>query len=164
MDSGVNDENVNGNCTTSTGRKKSCACKSSHPDHVKTLLFIVLFFVFDISCNKLPYPVDYLTLYGFVVGKENCQADETQDYWLVDCTYRASSPQIGDTLMFNGITYTNVVKVKGLSDGLKKIGLPILIEYRTITSIRVSTIDCQVPLPKTYNLKEVTILNQGEIR
>jgi hypothetical protein len=117
-----------------------------------------------ISCNKLPYPVDYLTLYGFVIGKENCRADENQDYWLVDCTYRASSPQIGDTLVYDGSIYTNVIKLKGLSEGLKKIGLPVVIDYRTITSRRVFTIDCQVALPKTYNLKEVTILNQGEIR
>ncbi|MEJ7676392.1 MAG: hypothetical protein WKG06_00625 [Segetibacter sp.] len=57
---------------------------------------------------------------GYVIGKESCNTDETKDYWLVDLIYLQSAPQYGDTLVLNGITYTNVIKTKDLDERLKK--------------------------------------------
>ena len=116
------------------------------------------------SCNKQPYKPDYKTITGFVIGKETCNTDESQDYWLIDFTYAPNPPRVGDTLLFNGITYTNVLKTKGLAQGLKLVGTKVEIDYRIISADKVVTTGCNVPSPVTYNLKELTILNQFEIR
>lgn len=116
------------------------------------------------SCNKYPYKPDYKNITGFVIGKETCNTDENQDYWLIDFTYEPNPPKVGDTLLLNGITYTNVLKTKGLGQRLKLIGMKVSIDYRIISAGKVITTGCNVASPVTYNLKELTILNQFEIR
>lgn len=75
--------------------------------------FILIVLVLG-SCNKQPFTPDYKNIGGYVIGKETCSANETDDYWLLDFTVYPNSPQIGDTLILNGATYTNVLKLKGL--------------------------------------------------
>ncbi|MBY0477728.1 MAG: hypothetical protein K2Q24_08765 [Chitinophagaceae bacterium] len=86
------------------------------------------------SCNKPPYKPDYKSITGFVIGKETCNTDESQDYWLIDFTYDPNPPTVGDTLLFNGNTYTNVLKTKGLDQRLKVIGMSVSIDYRIISA------------------------------
>lgn len=126
-----------------------------------SLVVTVLFFG---SCNKPPFKTDYENIGGYVISKETCNADETQDYWLLDFTVYPNSPKIGDTLVLNGITYTNVLKLKGLDPRLKQIGMRVSIDYNTITPNKVTTTDCTVTSPITYSLKEIFIIHQGEIR
>lgn len=116
------------------------------------------------SCNKPPYKIDYENIGGIVIGKETCNADESQDYWLLDFTVRANSPQIGDTLFLNGMTYTNVLKVKGLDPRLKEIGMRVSLDYRVISPGKIVTTGCTVSSPVTYDLKELFFINQFEIR
>ena len=116
------------------------------------------------SCKSEPYIVDYKNIKGYVIGKETCNTDENQDYWLIDFTDAPNPPKVGDTLLFNGITYTNVLKTRGLDQQLKILGLRVSIDYRIISADKVVTTGCNVLSPETYNLKELTILNQGEIR
>ncbi|MFC0773978.1 hypothetical protein [Terrimonas alba] len=126
--------------------------------------FLVLTVLSSGSCNKPPFKPDYENVGGYVIGKENCNTDETQDYWLLDFTVYPNSPQLGDTLTLNGITYTNVLKLKGLDQRLKQIGMRVSIDYRTITPSKITTTGCTVTFPVTYSLKEIFIIHQGEIR
>lgn len=116
------------------------------------------------SCNKPPYKPDYKNIRGYVIGKETCNTDESKDFWLVDFTYGSDNPKVGDTLLFNGNIYTNVLKTKGLDQRLKIVGFRVSIDYRIISANKLVTTGCNAPSPVTYNLKELTILNQGEIR
>src|SRR5687767_1104041 len=88
------------------------------------LLSILFGFIFG-SCNKRPWTPDYETIDGYVMGKETCNIDESQDYWLVDFTLTPNTPQVGDTLEINGVAFTNVLKVKGLDDQLKFFGMKV---------------------------------------
>ena len=126
----------------------------------------LIIFCLCVGCtsNKDPYTPDYKNIKGYVIGKETCNADESQDYWLIDFTYLPNFPVVGDSVLFNGITYRNVLKTKGLDQRLKTIGLPVSIDYRVITTDKVVTNGCTVATPAVYPLKELTILDQGEIR
>jgi len=116
------------------------------------------------SCNNKE-PLDALPhIGGYVIAKETCNADEKMNYWLIDCTAYANQPQIGDTLIIDGITYTNVLKVKGLSEGLQQIGMAVSFDYKEVTPDAVITTGCTVTDSVTYALKELFIINQGEIR
>ncbi len=101
---------------------------------------------------------------GYVVGKETCNTNPEKDYWLIDLTYMPDTPQYGDTLFLNNVTYTNVVKTKDLNALLQQPGMKVSLYYKTITSNRVVTTGCSVANPVTYPLKELFIINQGEIR
>lgn len=71
---------------------------------------------------------------------------------------------MGDTLFVNGTTYSNVLKTTGLHEALKIVGLAVAIDYRIISADKVTTIGCNSSTPIIYNLKELTILDQGEAR
>jgi hypothetical protein len=129
------------------------------------VLLLSTFYLFTYgSCNKQPYKIDYSNIRGYVIGKEICHTDPTEDYWLIDFTYYANTPHIGDTLVLNGTTYTNVLKAKGLDSTLKQIGLRVSIDYKITSSTKIITTGCTIVNPVTYPLKEIFILNPGEIR
>ena len=125
---------------------------------------VIISFLVGSSCNKQPFKPDYKNIRGYVIGKETCNTDDTKDYWLIDFTFGSDNPKVGDTLLLNGNTYTNVLKTKMLDQQLKTFGLRVSIDYRIISADKIVTSGCSVPSPVTYNLKELTILNQGEIR
>lgn len=127
-------------------------------------LFSTIIILTSSSCVKRPFIADYTNAKGFVIGRESCKSNETEDYWLIDLTYLSDTPQYGDTLFLNGVTYTNVVKVKGLHENLKIIDLRVSIDFKNITTDKVQTTGCTIPNPVTYQLKELFIINQGEIR
>jgi len=129
----------------------------------KQILPVCIGFLLMFSCNKPPYKPDK-NVGGYVICKEVCKANEVDDYWLVDLTYYQNTPQYGDTLVLNGRTYNNVIKVKGLDSRLRQVGLTVAFDFKTITADKVQTTGCSVANPLTYNLKELFIINQGEIR
>jgi hypothetical protein len=117
------------------------------------------------ACRRDNYDsVEDKNLKGYVLGKETCNADVNQDYWLIDFTYGTFNRNLGDTLTLNGITYTNVLKTSGLVQTLKTVGLRVSIDYNSVSSNKIITSNCTVSNPVTYLLKEVSIKNQGEIR
>lgn len=126
-------------------------------------IFAFLLFV-NAHCKEQDYIVDFKNAKGYVVGKESCNADETKDYWLIDLTYLQDAPQYGDTLVLNGIIHTNVIKTKDLAERLKKIGMPVSMDFKVISANKVATTGCIVANQVTYNLKELFIINQFEIR
>ncbi|MBC7850247.1 MAG: hypothetical protein H7Y31_10950 [Chitinophagaceae bacterium] len=129
------------------------------------LLFSTVFFCIALSCNnKEPFKLPYDNLGSYVIGSETCNADDSQNYWLLDFTVYPNSPHIGDTLILNSITYSNVLKVKGLDARLKQVGMRVSIDYKIITPDKVFTTGCTVNTPITYHLKEMTIINQFEMR
>ena len=130
------------------------------------LISISLLNILCASSCKRPgvYIADFKNIKGYVIGKETCNTDDSKDYWLIDFTYGSRNPIVGDTLLLNGNTYTNVLKTKGLDQSLKVIGMSVSFDYRIISAGKVLTTGCNVPSPVTYNLKELTILNQFEIR
>ena len=126
--------------------------------------YVILIIAGLYACKKPPYQVDYNNIGGYVIGKQICNIDTAKDYWLVDFSVYPDSPQIGDTLDFNGRTYANVLKVKGLDPRLQHIGMAVSVDYKTISSSKVTTGNCDVTSPETYTLKELFIIDQGEIR
>ena len=126
----------------------------------------VTFGIFPImlSCNKLPYVADYTNAGGFVIAKEICSINQSQDYWLVDLTYFTDTPQYGDTITINNTPYTNVVKVKGLDQGLQHIGMTVSFDFKTITPNKIEATVCEATNAVTFKLKELFIVNQYEIR
>lgn len=129
--------------------------------HTASLLILISSFS---SCNREPYKLPYDNIGGYVIGRETCNTNESQDYWLLDFTVYPNSPKVGDTLALNGITYTNVLKTKGLDQRLKQMGMRVSIDYKVISSNKVVTTGCTITNPVTYPLKEIFIINQGEIR
>ena len=129
-----------------------------------SLCFSLIYLLSAASCKKPPYKADYKNIGGYVIGKETCNIDESLDYWLLDFTVYPNSPKLGDTLVLNGTTYTNVLKLKGLDLRLKQIGMRVSIDYRIISNNMIITSGCTVSIPITYPLKEIFILNQFEIR
>lgn len=116
------------------------------------------------SCKKKPFIPPYYDAVGYVIGKETCNDDTAKDYWLIDI-YSSSSvrQQYGDTLVINGIEYTNVVKSTGLSDYLKTIGQKVGFDF-LISDSAVVTTGCSVDMPVTYKLKVANIIRSGEWR
>lgn len=134
----------------------------------KILLLIGSFFIItslvSSSCTKPPSIADYTNAGGYVIAKEICNSNDADDYWLVDLTYYPDTPQYGDTLTLNSITYKNVIKTKGLNARLKQIGMTVSLDFKTVTPNKIETTGCIVTTPVTYRLKELFIINQGEIR
>jgi len=56
------------------------------------------------------------------------------------------------------------LKLKGLDERLKQINARASIDYKTVTADKIITRGCTVNTPVTYPLKEIFIINQGEIR
>jgi hypothetical protein len=127
------------------------------------LVVIVLSFIFPSCNNKTPFKPDYSNIGGYVIGRETCDTNETNDYWLLDFNVYPNTPHVGDTLVLNGITHTNVLKVKGLDPRLKQIGMRVSIDYNKISN-RALTTGCTVTSPVVYFLKEIFIIYQFEIR
>lgn len=119
--------------------------------------------LFSCKGNGL-YEADYTNAGGIVLGKEICNANETDDYWLIDLSYYPNTPQYGDTLQLNSVTYNNVIKTKQLDPVLKHISMRVSLDFNTVTSQKIITTGCTVTNPETYPLKELFIINQGEIR
>ena len=118
----------------------------------------------SLSCKRGPEIFEYKNLKGYVIGKENCNTDESKDYWLIDFTYGSRNPSVGDTIVLNGITFTDVLKTTKLDTGLKIIGLRVSIDYIDISANKINTSSCSITTPLTYLLKELTFNRQGEIR
>ena len=117
------------------------------------------------SCLK-PKPranPDYTNEKGYVIGREVCKSD-SEDYWLIDLTFRPDYRQYGDTINLNGIEYRNVVKVLGLDPRFKQVGTRVSLDFKTVTATKIITTGCTTANSTTYALKELFIINQGEIR
>lgn len=128
-------------------------------------ILIIAFLLFvKAHCKEGNYIPDFKIAQGYVIGKELCNTNETKDYWLIDLTYRQDAPQYGDTLVLNGTSHTNVIKTKDLAERLKKIGMVVSMEFKVVSANKVETTGCTLANPVTYNLKELFIINQGEVR
>ena len=127
-----------------------------------SLFFFVCFISF--SCKKQPYKPDFDRADGYVIGKEICNTDISDDYWLIDFSYGIDPPQIGDTVILEGIEYTNVLKVKNLHTDLQRVGVAVTLDYRIISSEKVISSNCSVSNPVTYEAREMFVIAQSEIR
>src|SRR4051812_25086513 len=114
---------------------------------MKTLTACLISFLLIqcIACNKQPYEMSNVA--GYVIGKETCHTDSSQDYWLVDLTYFSDTPHYGDSLLLNGTWYTNVVKATGLTKEVKSIGKKVSIDFRKITRNRIAATGCNIINP-----------------
>ena len=116
------------------------------------------------SCRREPYKPDFEHAGGYVIGKETCKSNPDSDYWLIDLSHPANVvTTYGDTITVEGISYTNMIKTTELSPALKTVGKKVSFDFRLSRS-KVSTTGCTSPYPITYNLKEMQIIAQGEIR
>ena len=46
------------------------------------IIFAIISTFIHASCKKPPFKPEYENIGGFVIGKETCNTDDTQDYWL----------------------------------------------------------------------------------
>lgn len=113
---------------------------------LKLLIFSI---VLLLSCRKDPAKVDYINVGGYVIGKETCKGNDADEYWLLDLTVYSNTPPYGDNLTLNGTAYSNVIKLKGLDQRLKVIGMKVSIDFKTITPDKVITSSCTVSSPIT---------------
>ena len=130
-----------------------------------SILFLIYLFTLSSSCRKDPYVPNYDHAGGFVIAKETCSAtDPDNDYWLVDLSvnYTATNT-FGDTMTYNGIFYEHMIKTKGLVPQFKIAGKKLSFDCHFSTN-KVATSGCTVGIPITYNLKEMQVINSGEIR
>lgn len=112
-----------------------------------------------ISCNKQPYKPDYFMATGFVIGKEVCNTDTTKDFWLINIISSPSpQQQYGDTVLLNGIQYTNVIKTSGLPNEMRKAGTKIGIDFY-LSKEKHSTTNCTSSSPIIFYLKVADLLN-----
>jgi len=119
-------------------------------------VFLSMIIVFC-SCTKQPEPVDRLRTAGYIIGKEFCYTDATKDCYLIDLTFYPNTPQIGDTLLFNSIVYTNVIKSE-LPDSTARANLvPIVIEYNDILPKKYSE-GCEIQNSISYSLKDQSVV------
>lgn len=144
-----------------TTRKEPLHMKSTYA--IPAALAVILMTLRSTSC-KGPYELPYESIAGYVIGKETCNTDALQDYWLLDFTVYPNSQQVGDTLVLNGITYKNVLKMRRLEPAFQQVGKKVSVDYNSITPYKVSTADCTVASPVTYQLKEVFSIRQVEVR
>lgn len=122
---------------------------------------VAAFSLFSCS-NKQPYKIPYNYAGGYIIGKETCNTDTTKDYWLVDLSIPLDGKSYGDTLVFNGKTYYHVVKTLELNPELKTIGEKIFIGFKILT-FPITTSDCNVNTPETYEIKVITVISQSEL-
>src|SRR5215208_784156 len=123
------------------------------------LLFLSLYFF---CCKNKPFKPDFENAGGYVIGKEVCNTDTSQDYWLIDLSIFPLQNSYGDSLLLNGITYTHVVKTTGLASQFKIVGTRVDFDFH-LSSFPVQTVNCNVT-PATYLLKEMQVLRQSELR
>lgn len=141
------------------------AASYHHRSRIMKSCFLITICVFIAgSCNtKEPSDFPYFNIAGWVIGKETCHSDPEKEYWLLSCTYYPNSPKIGDEIVVNNQTYTNVVKVKGLAPALRVINTIVSIDYLYISPDRITSYSCDVANPVTYSLRELQIINQAYI-
>jgi hypothetical protein len=125
--------------------------------------FIIFLFVYAISCKSGNFTPDFEMAGGYVIGKERCNADTLQDYYIIDLSIFPLPNLYGDSLLINGFTYKHVVKTTGLAPQFKYFGARVGFDFH-LSSTAVQTKSCIVTMPDTYLLKEMKILSQAEIR
>lgn len=134
---------------------------------MKMISYSILFFcsVCFLACHRDNVKkLDYDLVGGYVVGKERCHSDTTQDYWLVDLTaVPADDRKFGDTVRINGWDFYKLVKTKDLAPQFKFYGAKVMFGAKWSSS-HVSSTNCDVPSPITYSLIEMKIVDQGELR
>jgi len=135
--------------------------KSFYAYYILTTVFVL---TVNTSCNKQNYIADFINAKGYVIGKETCNSTGTKDYWVIDLTYLQNTPRYGDTLLLDGTAYTNVIKTKDLAESLQHVGMAVSLDFKVISANKIETSGCTTASPVTYSLKELSIINQGEIR
>lgn len=132
---------------------------------LNTLLILTLVLIsISSSCKREPFTPDFFHAGGFVIGKENCNADPNNDYWLVDLSFPLNTvTTYGDTITVNGTFYTNMIKTKELLNDFKVIGKKVSFDFY-LSSNKVETTNCTIPNPVTYRLKDMDVIASFEIR
>ena len=116
------------------------------------------------SCNKKPYNPPYEVVGGYVIGKERCHSDTTQDNWLIDLSVvPLNNNKFGDTLNLNGLDFYHVVKTNQLASQFKFYGAKVAF-HAHISSTRISSSNCDLSAAVTFPLKEMQVLYQAELR
>jgi hypothetical protein len=134
---------------------------------MKLILLFIIFFcsVCLLACSRGDVKkLDYDMVGGYVVGREHCHSDTTQDYWLVDLSaVAADNRKFGDTLRIGGWDFYKLVKTKQLAPEFKYLGAKVMFGAKWSRS-RVTSNNCDVASPVTYSLIEMKIVDQFELR
>src|SRR5690606_7887913 len=116
------------------------------------------------SCRREPFKPDFEHAGGYVIGKETCKSNPYSDYWLIDLSHPANVvTTFADTITVDGVFYTNMVKTAELPVTLKTVGKKVSFDFK-LSNGKVETTECTVPVPVTYNLKEMKIIASFIIR
>lgn len=126
------------------------------------LILLISATIFSASCSKEPYELPYEHFGGWVIGKETCDTNPDEDYWLVDLSYQPGS-KYGDTATVAGTLYTHVVKTKELPVNFKVVGKKVAFDFY-LSNTTIQSSGCTVANPITYKLKVMDVINSGEWR
>jgi len=137
--------------------------KTNQTCFITLLLAVLATNLCFIYCNRKNPKPNFETAGGYVIGKEKCKADTTQDYWLIDLSIYPSPSNYGDTLTLNGIACNNAVKTNQLFPQFKFIGARVGFDFY-ISPSPLQTVNCTLSNPTTFLLKKIEILRQAEIR
>ena len=127
------------------------------------LFLLILSCIYILSCKNEPYKPNFETAGGYVIGKEKCNTDTAQDFWLIDLSIFPLLNSYGDSLILNGITYKHVVKTTDLAPQFKNLGAKVGFDFHLSQSL-IQSANCSISSPVTYSLKQMSVLNQGEVR
>jgi len=112
-----------------------------------------------VACNnKHPYVPDYENAVGLIIGSETCKKNVDQNAWLIQFSGpNVGNKSYGETITFNGNTYSNVVKTYSLPDTSKISGKKHLFEF--YLEGKPAEKDCEVANPITFNITKIRIKN-----
>jgi len=100
----------------------------------------------------------YLT--GRYIGKEICEENPQNDYHLIEII---TPQEVGDSIVFEGAPYGNVLKAKGINDEFQHAGTLIGFDAN-ISKNRLAPSPCDVSPSHTFSLYEMIIIDQIPFR
>lgn len=116
-----------------------------------------------ISCNGEINKPKYSHGVGFVVIRETCFLDPTNDPWIVDISYPVPQSEFGDSINIDGINYLHAVRSFDLPDSMKIEGLAI--DFDFLSNGKKATLSgCNADSSSIFNLKEVDFKQGGVIQ
>jgi len=131
---------------------------------IASYIFSLMLLQCGSGCKPHSATDDMINLNGYVVGREVCDVDGFGDYWIVDFTWGTKNRKLGDTIVYNGVTYTNALKTKELGANLKVPGKAVSIFTPKVSQTRITASGCTAQQPLAYPLREFTIYLQAELR
>ncbi len=134
-------------------------------NYKKIFIFFCLIFFLH-ACDPVPYQPPAYQVNAYVVGEEICKADSNYNYWLLNVSSQNNLPYKGDTIVYNGVKYTNVFKTISLNNSLRHPGKNVSIKFNYASQDyqKSQSSNCDAANAETFALTDIILFQQSEIR